>query len=166
MESLLIDLQEFKARGADGFVFGALTEDGQIDVVNCSRVVQAAAPLTVTFHRAFDVAQGDPEAHLQTIIELGFKRLLSSGQQCNAEAGLENIAKWNQVYGHSITIMPGAGINPGNLTTIVEKSGCREFHSSCKETLKVPLNVIIGDSERNTLTDLETVKTLVAILQQ
>lgn len=165
MLSILDDLQEFKKRGADGFVFGALKSSQEIDRESCQRVVDAASPLPFTFHRAFDVLLGDPEDHLQTIISLGFKRLLTSGQHSNAELGLENILKLNERYGDQIIIMPGAGVNSGNLSKIIRQSGCQEFHSSCKETGVIPLNIIIGDLERNVLTNMDTVKSLVSILR-
>lgn len=166
MLSILWSIECFKKHGSDGFVFGGLTGvDHEIDVENCARVVQAALPLPVTFHRAFDVLQGDPESHLQTLIDLGFKRLLTSGRKKNAEAGLENICRWSDKYGGRITIMPGAGVNIGNLAKIMQQSGCREFHSSCREVGEIPLNPIIGDLTRAPVTDLKSVQSLVAVLR-
>lgn len=166
MASILLDLVEFKRRGADGFVFAALSLSTEIDKESCRWVVDAAAPLPVTFHRAFDVLKGDPEVHLKTIIGLGFKRLLTSGQKSNAVAGLQDISKWNKDYGGDITIMPGAGVNPENLSKIIRESGCREFHSSCKEQSKIAVDPIIGDLERSLLTNLSTVQDLVAVMRQ
>lgn len=66
--------------GADGFVFGVLTADGRVDSQACRRLLDKAGPLPCTFHRAIDVA-ADPFDALETVIELGFKRVLTSGQQ-------------------------------------------------------------------------------------
>lgn len=37
--------------GADGFVFGLLTPEGEVDKDNCKTLLRIAAPLKVTFHR-------------------------------------------------------------------------------------------------------------------
>lgn len=164
--SILEDVKDFKSRGADGFVFGALSSPREIDVPNCKRIVEAADPLPVTFHRAFDCLQGDPESQLKTIIQLGFKRLLTSGQRPTALVGLENIAAWNKRFGQDIIIMPGSGVNLENLGQIVDQSGCQEFHSSCTAKGEKILNSIIGDLEKPLVTDQEKVKALCSILKE
>lgn len=166
LESILIDLELFKEHGADGFVFGALSSPRKIDDPACRRILAAAGDLPVTFHRAFDVLEGNPEAHLQILVDIGFKRLLTSGQHSSALAGLTNITKWNKIFGHLLVIMPGAGINAENLAQIAKESHCREFHSSCRDTMKVSINPIIGDLEGHLLPSEEAVKTLVHILRQ
>ena len=63
IEVILADLAALKAAGAAGFVFGALLADGTVDEALLKRVVAAAWPRPVTFHRALDVA-ADPLAAL------------------------------------------------------------------------------------------------------
>src|ERR1700684_1033402 len=53
------DIVACKKLGVDGVVIGLLTADGDIDVTRTRRLVELAAPMQVTFHRAFDVAR-DP----------------------------------------------------------------------------------------------------------
>lgn len=161
--SVLFDIAEFQRHGVDGFVFGALLSSTQIDQASCQRIIEAAGSFPVTFHRAFDVLEGDPEVDLATLANLGFKRLLTSGQCSNAQVGSENILQWNG--SSKMNIMPGAGINSKNLQQIITKTGCTEFHSSCNETTHIPLNSIIGDLQRNYLTDVTKVKDLVSILR-
>lgn len=164
MESIIFDLRIFKSHGADGFVFGALSSTTEIDVPNCRRVLEAAVDLPVTFHRAFDCLTGDPERHLEIITELGFKRLLTSGRESNAQLGLQKLAEWNEKFGKDLVIMPGAGINSNNLTEIVTKSGCREFHSSCRSGGPIEKNAILQDLDSPVLTDALKVQSLVDIL--
>lgn len=166
MQSVLYDLQEFKKLGVDGFVFGALLSSTEIDEANCQRIIEAAGKTPVTFHRAFDVLEGDPETHIATLIKLGFSRLLTSGQCANACSGSQKISQWQRSFGFGsqIEIVPGAGINVDNLQQLITETKCEEFHSSCKETTNIPMNSIIGDLERNCRTDETKVKDLVAIL--
>src|SRR5690349_14315340 len=51
---MLGDIDEAKAAGAPGVVFGALTADGRIDRELISELIAASRPMTVGFHRAFD----------------------------------------------------------------------------------------------------------------
>ena len=64
--------------GADGLVFGVLTDRGEVNAAACSRILRIAKqrPNTQTvFHRAFDVV-ADPTRALEQLIELGFTRVL------------------------------------------------------------------------------------------
>ncbi|KAH8027724.1 hypothetical protein HPB51_007465 [Rhipicephalus microplus] len=79
--------------GAHGFVIGALTREGDVDMRTCQRLLVAAGPQAdTTFHRAFDVAR-NPQTALEQVIELGFRRLLTSGQAASVEHGLELLAR-------------------------------------------------------------------------
>ena len=62
------DIETAKAEGANGVVIGLLTAAGAIDVDRTRDLVALARPLSVTFHRAFDVA-AEPFGALETLIE-------------------------------------------------------------------------------------------------
>lgn len=125
------DIQLFKKSGADGFVFGILTKNGQIDSKNCEKLLTAAGGLPCTFHRAFDLCQ-QPEAALETLIELGFKRLLTSGSQPNLESGLENLVQYLKLAQNRIIILPGGGMKPKWIEPLRKTHLLREVHASCK----------------------------------
>lgn len=166
IESILLDLAEFKKHGADGFVFGALDNDGQLDEASCSQVVQAAGDLPCTFHRAFDVLKEEHiQQHTETIIKLGFRRILTSGLNKTAEKGLQMIKFLNLKFGDRIIIMPGAGITSVNLGKIILESSCTEFHSSCREAKQIDINPQIMDLTSNHITDVKVVKKLLDILK-
>lgn len=134
MECILSDLQHLRAARADGFVFGALNPDRSIDQRNCRRVIEAASPLPVTFHRAFDLTI--PSAlmdNFRLVHGLGFKRLLTSGLAANAFEGLSTISRLNAATEGPI-VMPGAGITVENAGQILKQSGCTEFHGSGRES--------------------------------
>lgn len=123
------DIEFCRRMGVHGVVIGALTQDGEIDIEACRRMVEAAGDLSITFHRAFDVCV-EPLQALEQIIALGCDRLLTSGQKPSAEQGAEYIAELVSHAAGRIIIMPGAGITPQNIAYIEQKTAATEFHST------------------------------------
>ena len=123
------DIEFCRRMGVHGVVIGALTQDGEIDIEACRRMVEAAGDLSITFHRAFDVCTAPLQA-LEQIIALGCDRLLTSGQKPSAEHGAECIAELVSHAAGRIIIMPGAGITPQNIAYIEQKTAATEFHST------------------------------------
>ncbi|MDR0753962.1 MAG: copper homeostasis protein CutC [Prevotellaceae bacterium] len=128
---MLEDIRMAKRCGANGLVFGCLTEDGSIDTNVCRRLLDEANPLPVTFHRAFDECS-HPEQALEEIIKMGFARLLTSGQRPTAEEGILLLQRLAAQSANRIIIMPGGGIMPNNITEIAIKTGTVEFHTSAQ----------------------------------
>ncbi|XP_050680783.1 copper homeostasis protein cutC homolog [Leptidea sinapis] len=133
ISTMLADIALFKEMPIDRFVFGALTDDKEVDVDTCLRVISAASPIPLTFHRAFDLC-GNPEISIQKLVNLGFDRLLTSGQQGSAVElnAVDLIRRLHQKYSDKIEIMPGSGVNSGNVAVFVAM-GCTIVHSSCKK---------------------------------
>jgi copper homeostasis protein len=90
-EAMRHDVRVAKDLGADGVVFGLLDPNGTIDLKATAELVEIARPLQVTFHRAFDVTR-DPTEALETLIDLGVDRVLTSGRECCVLEGLDRIA--------------------------------------------------------------------------
>jgi copper homeostasis protein len=126
-EVMLRDIAEAGARGADGVVIGALDPGGAVDEALTRRLAEAARPMAVTFHRAFDLAR-EPARQLETLIGLGIERVLTSGQAPSALLGSEAIAALVAQSAGRITIMAGGGINEANAARIVRETGVREIH--------------------------------------
>ena len=84
------------------------------------------------FHRAFDVCE-DPFAAMQTLIQCGADRLLTSGQQAKAVQGAELIRTLQERFGKEIEILAGSGINAENARSLMEQTGIWQVHSSCKD---------------------------------
>jgi copper homeostasis protein len=135
VEVMKNDASVLKDWGADGFVFGALTPSGEIDKETCREIMGIVSPLPATFHRAFDVCR-DIHMALPTIIELGFSRILTSGQESTALEGISVIKKLVLNASGRITIMPGAGITKTNVGEILQQTGAREFHTSARVSKK------------------------------
>lgn len=113
--------------GADGLVFGCLTDDGQIDRHRTHALVEACRGKDPVFHRAFDVTP-DPELALEILVELGVTRLLTSGQEPQALLGADLIKKLIAQARDRIEIMPGGGIHPKHVAPMIEQTGCRQIH--------------------------------------
>ena len=130
VRTMLSDIARCRALGASGVVVGALTPGGAVDVPVMRRLVAAARPLSVTFHRAFDES-ADPLAAFGEILSLGCDRLLTSGHAPDALAGRALIGELVRRAGGRIVVMAGCGVRPGNIAQIARDSGAPEFHSSC-----------------------------------
>lgn len=131
IEIMVNDILELKKLGVDGVVIGALTQDATIAKKNVLKMINAAKPLSITFHRAFDLVK-DPQQALNTLIELGVDRVLTSGLAQNAFAGRHLIKQLVKNSQNKIIIMPGAGVSENNIYDIVKTTGVSEIHSSGK----------------------------------
>ncbi|XP_063963690.1 copper homeostasis protein cutC homolog [Lytechinus pictus] len=131
IEVMKQDIKLMKEHGADGFVLGVLTSDGNVDKDKCRELMDLCRPLPMTFHRAFDMCV-DAYGALEDIISLGFDRLLTSGQESTVLEGLPMIADLVTRARGRIAIMPGGGITERNLQRILDGSGVKEFHCSAR----------------------------------
>jgi copper homeostasis protein len=126
------DIDAAKSEGADGVVIGLLLADGTIDANRTGALVARARPLSVTFHRAFDMTP-DPFQALETLIGLGVDRVLTSGQESTVLEGLPLISELVRRAGDRIVIMPGGGITSRNVERIVDAARPRELHFATLE---------------------------------
>ncbi len=131
LEIMKKDIKIAKDLGADGVVFGCLTENGEVDIESCKELISVAKGLSLTFHRAFDVCC-NPKKALEEIIELGFDRILTSGCKANAYEGKELIRELVELAKDRIIIMPGCGVNESNIEEIKEVTKAKEFHMSAR----------------------------------
>ena len=129
------DIETAKAEGVNGVVIGLLTAAGEIDAARTRELVALARPLSVTFHRAFDVA-AEPFRALETLIALGVDRVLTSGQEPSVLEGLPLIVELMKRAGERIVIMPGGGITARNVERIVEATKPREIHFAALEPVE------------------------------
>lgn len=128
-EEMLASIRLCKQLGVNGVVLGALTPEAKVDLETMKRLLREAAPLPVTFHRAFDACK-DLSAALEDIIGLGIERLLTSGGRPDAYEGRFVLKTLVEQAAGRITIMPGCGITPSNLEEIASVTGASEFHGS------------------------------------
>lgn len=133
MAAMERDTEMAVAHGADGVVFGILTEDGRIDVERSNRLRRLIGDREAVFHRAFDVTP-DPFRALDELIDLGITRVLTSGQCDTVWEGLDLIRRLVDRAEGRIQVMPGGGIKPYQFEKVIEATGCREIHVAAWKT--------------------------------
>lgn len=122
---------EVLAEWVDGFVTGALDEEGMPDEEFCEEALYASRGKEVTFHRAFDVCS-DRTAALEQLIDLGYDRILTSGGAPDCRRGIAELRRLNRIADGRITILAGGGVNSDNAGEIAEETGVTELHGSCR----------------------------------
>ena len=122
------EIESFKPK-ASGFVFGILNERMEVDERRNGELVQLAAPLPCTFHRAFDEVP-DADRGLEDLIMCGFTSVLTSGGHPNATAGAENVAALQKKYGERISIILGGGVRSSNINTLRTQTKVEWYHSA------------------------------------
>lgn len=137
LEVMTADIIEAVSAGANGIVTGALTPAGDVDVEACRKLIAGAKGLDNTFHRAFDLT-ADPFRALEDIIGLGFKMILTSGQQSSAMEGAALIAELHRRARGRIKILAGAGVTPDNAAELLRLSDADELHASARSLRKSP----------------------------
>jgi copper homeostasis protein len=161
------DIALAKNMGVDGLVIGILQSDGSVDKQRMSILMDLCYPLPVTFHRAFDMTT-HPFQALEDIIELGAKRILTSGQERTALEGVDLLADLVKKVQNRIIIMAGGGISERNLSKIQQLTGIDEFHSTARTQQRSlmqyqPNHVFMGGELRvpefvNSFADIEKIK--------
>lgn len=120
------DIEQLLSHGADGVVFGILDQNGGVDERACRSLLARAEGTETVFHRAFDV-MANPEEGLEQIIDMGFRRILTTGRRANVEDGVETLRKVIRQADGRIEILPG-GMVPRNAGRLVQEIGCDQIH--------------------------------------
>jgi copper homeostasis protein len=172
-EVMKADVIACKGLGCAGIVFGILTPEGMVDIERCKQLKDLAAPMRIVFHRAFDMSKSLPLA-LETLIDLGFERVLSSGGFPSALEGSSVLQALIIQAAGRIQVMPGSGINPGNVGTILEKTSAKAVHASLLAPVPSEMKFKnesakmgkVADEYSHSLTSLSAVKEIITCLNQ
>jgi copper homeostasis protein len=132
------DIVTARNLGVDGVVFGLLDVNGNVDVARTQQLIGVARPLSVTFHRAFDMTS-DLFRALDDICAAGVDRVLTSGGETSCVEGAEALRKLVGKAGKRIEVMPGGGINLDNARTLVEHTGVKQIHVSLRSAVPSPM---------------------------
>lgn len=133
---MLNEIDAVAAAGLQGVVLGASLPDGQLDQRTLARLVRRAADhgLGCTLHRAIDLCPDLAQA-TSLAFDLGFERILTSGGARSAPEGLAGLQRCFDAAAGRIAIMPGAGINAGNVRLLRARLPLTDVHASCSEPL-------------------------------
>ncbi len=116
-------------------VFGALTADGCVDKSLCRRLIDAARPLEITFHRAFDLSR-DPFQALDDLLDLGLDRVLTSGHAETAVQGTQLLQGLIHHAGEKLIVIVAGNVRAANIQQL-QLTGASEFHSSARKLVSV-----------------------------
>ena len=127
---MLDDISFCRDNRCSGIVFGFLNKKNDVDISLCREIIKVSGNMSLTFHRAFDKTR-NPFESMEKIIDLGFDRILTSGQKSDVVSGLSLINTLTDKGHGRISIMPGAGVRSSNIDLLLENDKISEFHSSC-----------------------------------
>lgn len=133
MRDQITSMRQLNVRGV---VIGALTPERTLDLNALETWKRAAGNLELTFHRAFDDV-ADWKIALDQLVKLGFKRILTSGQQRSVADGIECLREMVAYSGSRIEIMAGGGVSVANAPDLVA-TGVDALHFS--GTLLTPVD--------------------------
>jgi copper homeostasis protein len=128
-QQMKAEIEQLKKLSVDGFVFGILKSDNSFNEEQNSELVALASPTPCTFHRAFDTIKNRFES-LESVIECGFKTILTSGLETNVVEGIDVLAELVEKANNRIVIMPGGGLRSTNVGLLQEKTKAVFYHSS------------------------------------
>jgi copper homeostasis protein len=132
------DVETAKELGADGVVVGILDPHGNVDVERTRELVELARPLSVTFHRAFDMSS-DLLRSLDLVCQTGADRILTSGGEQTCREGMAMIASLVKSARGRVSIMAGGGIGHKDAASLVEHTGVREIHVGLGSSVASPM---------------------------
>lgn len=168
------DLELAKKLGADGVVLGVLDTDGRIDTRRAKELVQLASPLTVTFHRAFDMSRDLMQA-LADLHQTGVHRVLTSGGKQTALQGAAALKQLVEAAGSNIGIMAASGIEEQNVADLLARTGVREVHASLRarvpsamryQNLHVSMGTIKGKEYERLVVEEDKVRRFLAAVSK
>lgn len=161
------DVQLCKELGCEGVVIGLLNSDGTIDEKRTAALVEQAYPMGVTFHRAFDRVRDGMEA-LETLINIGCERILTSGLTPNVTEGISFLTDLVKAADERIIIMPGSGVRSSNIAVLAQQTGATEFHTSARTTIASRMNYLnpaMNEELKSLIVDEEEVKKTIEALK-
>jgi copper homeostasis protein len=124
---MLADIEAAESAGAAGVVFGPLCDDSTIDVPTLDRLIHRARPMSVTFHKAFDLAAEGPRA-FETLIALGIDRVLTSGGPGAARDNVASLRALVHQAAGQFAIMAGGSIAERDFPGLLDATGLEEVH--------------------------------------
>lgn len=127
IEVIKEDIKICKSLGVKGVVLGILTADKKIDFKTLAEFMELAKPMEVTFHKAIDELE-DPTLVIDELINLGVKRILSSGTKPTALEGKDILNKMIKKAGDRLTIVVAGKVTKEILPEVSSLIPAKEYH--------------------------------------
>ena len=134
IQMMAMQMESLRAAGADGFVIGCLTPEGDLDAKAMAPLLEAAKGAGLTLHRCIDVSRDPVQTYLDAG-KLGIDTVLTSGAAGSCLQGMATIGKLLQLRDreNGPEVLMGAGINAATITKFRESyPQARAFHMSGK----------------------------------
>jgi len=134
IQQMAMEIKELKSAGADGFVIGCLTADGNLDKVSMKPLLEATQGAGLTLHRCIDVSC-DPLQTYRDAAALGIDTVLTSGAAGNCTAGMEVIRRLIALRDaeNGPEVLVGAGVSAKVISAFLQQvPGAQAFHMSGK----------------------------------
>lgn len=165
------DIKMVKNLGYEGVVIGALDEKGDLDIPAIKKMMAAGEGMKFTFHRAIDACNNPLDA-IETLVSIGFDKVLTSGCKPTAYEGVDMIREFQTLFGDRINIMAGGGINENNVERIITATGVKNVHASLTSQVTDNHNTLYpngvdktGAEMRYEVSNLERIKEFVKIIK-
>jgi len=128
IDSMFQSIQVCKKHPIQGIVLGILTLENLPDLNALKLLVEAAAPLEITFHKAIDATPDPVKSTKMISVVKGITRILTSGGQPTALRGIETIHKMQKAVHGRISIIAAGRITEENLNKHIDLIGVNEYH--------------------------------------
>ncbi|WDR01997.1 copper homeostasis protein CutC [Devosia algicola] len=136
--AMLADVTALRELEVPGVVIGCLTATGEIDEERTKALVEAAGPMSVTCHRAFDMTR-DYAAAIEALVRCGVDRVLTSGQRDTAIEGLDILKDCVARADGRLAIMACGELDADNIAAVRAGTGVVEMHFAALKTRKSPM---------------------------
>lgn len=133
IQRMILQIPKLRDAGADGFVLGCLTPEGNLDLPAMEQLIAAADSSGLTLHRAFDVCRDWQETAHQAV-QLGIDTILTSGQAKDCWSGRQTLLDLVATP-FPLTVMPGGGVTPSVMQALLTLYPFSAFHMSGKKTV-------------------------------
>lgn len=125
------DILKALEAGTNELVFGALTPENELDIDVLETLMIASQGLPVTFHMAFDAIPYDQQkAALDTLVELGFDKILMHGDSLDKPVNTDHIAELVKHASGRIQILAGGGVSAETAQAVADLTGSQYVHGT------------------------------------
>ena len=168
VETMCDDIRKVKEMGYEGVVIGALNDEGDLDIHAIKMMMEAGKGMRFTFHRAIDVCN-NPFEIIETLIDLGFDKVLTSGCKPTAYEGIDMIKEFQTRFGDRINIMAGGGIKEDNIERILSATGINNCHASlASQVIEIQDDIYpdktLNEVKKLKVSDVNRVKDIVSVI--
>ena len=138
IQMMAMQITALRTAGADGFVIGCLTPEGDLDAKAMVPLLEAAKGAGLTLHRCIDVSRDPVQTYLDAG-KLGIDTVLTSGAAGSCQKGMDIIGQLLQLRDreNGPEVLIGAGVNAATITKFREAfPQASAFHMSGKQDVE------------------------------